>query len=582
MKDEWQRWLARDPDGECRDELQALIDAGDELALAARFSSRLQFGTAGLRGVVGAGPARMNRLVVRETSAGLGSYLLQRRPHIVNRSIVLGFDGRTHSRQFARDAACVFAGLGIRVYLSDTVVPTPLVAFAVLHYRAAAGVVITASHNPPEYNGYKLFWDNGAQIIPPQDAGIAAAIDVAARSEIPWRDYDAAVAEGNIVPVGETLKQAYVAGILENPLYAPGSQGATSVAYTAMHGVGAELAERLLGAAGFSCFYSVPEQREPDGNFPTVRFPNPEEPGAMDRVVSLAREQGASLACANDPDADRLAVAVRTENGDYQMLSGDMIGVLLGDYALRRYALCSPRDCVPIVCSSIVSSGMLEQIAAAAGADYHATLTGFKWLANTALAHEDEQHRFLFAYEEALGYALGRQVMDKDGLSALLAFVQLTDSLATEGKTVLDQLESLYRQYGLFVTRQISMALEPGTTAVGTLLRRCPPQQLSGRRVLCTEDFGSGQRCFADSPTEKILLPRSDVLIYRLENGARVIVRPSGTEPKLKCYYELVEKVADSEPFSLAQQRADSALQELIEQHQSSLKELLGGTDAQA
>lgn len=560
MNEKWQRWLARDPDRECRDELQTLIDAGDEAALAARFSSRLQFGTAGLRGVVGAGPMRMNRLVVRETSAGLGRYLLQECPDSLSRGIVLGFDGRVDSQQFARDAASVFAALGIRVYLSDTVVPTPLVAFGVLHYHAAAGVVITASHNPSEYNGYKVYWNNGAQIIPPQDAGIAAAIDSAARSEIPWLDFDEALAQGTIVLVGEMLKQAYVDAVLGNPLFARGKQAAISVAYSAMHGVGAELAERLLRAAGFSCFYSVPEQQQPDGRFPTVKFPNPEEPGAMDLVLALARQQGASVACANDPDADRLAVAVRMRDGEYQMLSGDMIGVLLGDYALRRCA-----GYVPIVCTSIVSSGMLEQVAAAASAEYHETLTGFKWLVNTALQQEDGRHRFLFAYEEALGYAVGRQVMDKDGLSAMLAFLQLADSLAAEGKTVLDQLESLYRQHGLFVTGQRNMALESGGSAVATLLRQQPPQQIAGHCVLTTEDLGSGQR-----------LPRSDVLIYHLENSARVIVRLSGTEPKLKCYYQLREQVAIDESFRQAQQRADAALQELLEQHQASLQELLG------
>jgi phosphomannomutase len=290
----------------------------------------------------------------------------------------------------------------------------------------------------------------------------------------------------------------------------------------------------------------------------------------MDMVIALAREKDANLACANDPDADRLAVAVRTGEGDYQMLTGDMIGVLLGSYLLEK-----SHPYTPIVCTTIVSSGMLKSIAAAAGADYYETLTGFKWLANTALGHEDRQHRLLFAYEEALGYAAGRQVLDKDGLSALLAFAQMTEQLAREGKTVQDQLERLYRRHGLFVTAQRSLVLQAGARPIGDLLRGEPPEEIAGSPVAVVEDLGSGLRQYARGDTEPLDFPPSDVLIYRLDNGARIIVRPSGTEPKVKCYYELQETVAREEDFADARQRAESALLSLVEAHQATLAGLL-------
>ncbi|MCZ6829688.1 MAG: phospho-sugar mutase [Gammaproteobacteria bacterium] len=487
------------------------------------------------------------------------------------RGIVVGFDGRPDSRQFARDAACVFAALGIRVFITSNVAATPIVAFGTVHRKAAAGVVITASHNPPEYNGYKVYWDNGAQIIPPHDAGIAAAIELAAEEEIPWLEFDEAQAAGLVEVLGEAFDRAYLDAILCDQLFMPGGANASiSIAYTAMHGVGAVPAETLLGEAGFDKVYSVPAQREPDGRFPTVNFPNPEEPGAMDMVIALAREKDANLACANDPDADRLAVAVRTGEGDYQMLTGDMIGVLLGSYLLEK-----SHPYTPIVCTTIVSSGMLRTIAAAAGADYYETLTGFKWLVNTALGHEDRHHRLLFAYEEALGYAAGRQVLDKDGLSALLAFAQMTEQLAREGKTVLDQLERLYRRHGLFVTAQRSLVLQAGARPIGDLLRGEPPEEIAGSPVAVVEDLGSGLRRYAGGDTEPLNFPPSDVLIYRLDNGARIIVRPSGTEPKVKCYYELQETVAREEDFADVRERAESALLSLVEAHQASLARLL-------
>ena len=573
MKDRINTWLARDPDPASRGELESLLNEGNTEELSQRFSGRLEFGTAGLRGLVGAGPARMNRLVIQETSAGLGAYLIDTIPMAAKRGIVVAYDGRPDSHQFAMDAACVFAAMGITVYITPAVAATPIAAFAVLDKGAAASVVVTASHNPPQYNGYKVYWENGAQITPPHDAGIANAIEHAALEALPWLEFEEGVSSGVICVQGTDFYRSYIDAIQASPLFSnPGEVVNTTIAYTAMHGVGAEVAETLLSEAGFQGFYSVESQREPDGRFPTVNFPNPEEPGAMDLVLALAGEHNATLACANDPDADRLAVAVRLESGDYRMLTGDMVGVLLADYLLQQN-----HAFTPIVCSTIVSSSMLKSIAAATGAVHFETLTGFKWLTNVAMDHEDADHRLLFAYEEALGYAAGRQVRDKDGLSALLAFAQMTEILSHQGKSVLDQLESLYRQHGIFLTGQRSIALQPGSAPLCDGLRDQPPEHIGGSTVEQTDDLRSGTRLLADGSSESLDFPQSDVLIYRLQNGSRVIVRPSGTEPKVKCYYEVVQPVS-GEGFNVAMALAESSLAELMKQHQDSIAALSAQT----
>ena len=558
-------WLKRDPDDNTRRELLDLRDAGDAAAMRARFAGRLQFGTAGLRGIVGAGPARMNRLVVRETSAGFASYLLDEIDNAVERGIVIAFDARPDSRQFASDAASVFLGAGFKVFLTADAQPTPVGAFAVLHHGAAAGVVVTASHNPPQYNGYKVYWENGAQIIPPHDGGIAQRIDVAASADIPWLDVDAALQSGQLEILGDDFTALYRDRVIA--ACAPGGRAASriGVAYTALHGVGAKLAEQLLEASGVCDFASVASQHDPDGSFPTVAFPNPEEPGAMDAVLELARETGATLACANDPDADRLAVAVRNGDG-YEMLTGDQIGILLGNYSLQQ-----AHDFTPIVCASMVSSRMLESVAEAAGATFFETLTGFKWLANVALQHEDDDHKFLFAYEEALGYAFGQLVRDKDGLSALLAFVLMTAELEASGKTVFDTLEALYRRYGLFLSHQQSIATEPGAASITDQLRDDQPAEIGGQAVESIKDLKTGTHVFADGRAETLDLYPGDVLVYYLADDSRVIVRPSGTEPKTKCYYEITSEIAADEAYDAALQAARDKLGALVASHQSSL-----------
>ncbi|OAJ93381.1 phospho-sugar mutase [Vibrio bivalvicida] len=567
MMEQVTRWLEKDPDPHTREELQHLIDEQAFDELDDRFSQRLEFGTAGLRGKVGCGPNRMNRLVIQETATGLGHYLVQQVKDAKTRGVVIGYDGRTDSKQFAHDTASVLTSLGIKVFLTHAVAATSIVAFGVKHFDAAAAVVVTASHNPPEYNGFKVYWENGAQIIPPHDSGIAGEIDIAATKPIPLMALDDAEKHGLLVWLKEDYYETYRQTMNNNPLLANHTApNDVAIAYTAMHGVGANMAQTLLNDAGFNHFYSVAEQSEPDGSFPTVNFPNPEEAGAMDMVMALAKQHNADIACANDPDADRFAVAVRKPDGDYQMLTGDQVGTLFGHYLLSQTEASKQ-----LVGNTIVSSTLLNKIADAHGATYFQTLTGFKWLTNVAMQKQSDDQQFLFAYEEALGYTVGNKVWDKDGLSALVAFAQLTAELKSHGKTIWDQLEAIYRQHGMYLNSQRSIALDPKAPPVGDKLRANPPTMIAGSKVEVTEDLKSLTKHFADGSTQSIDLPASDVLIYHLSCGARVIVRPSGTEPKLKCYYEVIEKFEDSDSFEHVLDKASESMGMLISEHQHSL-----------
>lgn len=566
-------WLARDPDPRTREELQHLIDEGMHDELEDRFTQRLEFGTAGLRGKVGCGPNRMNRLVIQETATGLGHYLIE---HVANasiRGVVVGYDGRLDSKQFAIDTASVLTALGIKVYLTSDVAATPIVAFGIEHFNAAAAVVVTASHNPPEYNGFKVYWENGAQIIPPHDAGIAGEIDVASTKPIPLMSLSDAETQGKLVWLTEGYYQTYRAAINQSPYVNNALESAnTTITYTAMHGVGAKMAEDLLHDAGFHKVFSVAEQREPDGNFPTVNFPNPEEKGAMDLVVNLAKSVDADIACANDPDADRFAVAVRTDvtartdDASYKMLTGDQVGVLFAHYLLSK-----PHTKNQLVGNSIVSSTLLEKVAQSHGATYFQTLTGFKWLANIGMQLEDEQNEFLFAYEEALGYTIGTQVRDKDGLSAIVVFAQLVEELKSQGRTVWDLLAQISFEHGVHTNAQRSIALDPDSPSIGSKLRAAQPKAINGVAISVIEDLQSSLRFVIGGNTEAINLPSSDVLIYHLEDGTRIIVRPSGTEPKVKVYYETVTKFEGTETYEDTRLRGEEDMSKLIEQHQQEL-----------
>ncbi|MCW2749978.1 MAG: phosphomannomutase [Aeromicrobium sp.] len=505
-----QDWLSQDPDPATRDELQALIDAGDTAQLQDRFAERLQFGTAGLRGALGAGPNRMNRVIVAQAAAGLAAFLTERE---AKPSVVIGYDARHNSDIFARDTAEIMEGAGVHAHLLPTHLPTPVLAFAIRHLGCSSGVMVTASHNPPEDNGYKVYLADSSQIVPPEDSQISDQIDRVGRvDELPRSDaYDR---------LGPELAEAYVEAVIALPDAGPRKIIAV---YTPMHGVGRDTMAEAVARAGFPPLHVVRQQAEPDPDFPTVAFPNPEEPGAMDLALKLSSEVGADIIVANDPDADRCAVGVR-DGESYRMLSGDQTGALLGDFLLRR-------GLTGTYASSIVSSDLLGRQAAAHGQAWQQTLTGFKWIGKIA--------DLAFGYEEALGYSVAPHIArDKDGISAIITVLELAAGLKAEGRTLIDRLDDIYREHGLHATTQLSVRVEDLTiiTRAMQVLRTSPPAVLGGLAVTAIDDLAKGYHG----------LPPTDGIRLQLDGDARIICRPSGTEPKLKCYLEIVVPVDDT------------------------------------
>jgi phosphomannomutase len=563
------RWAAEDPDEDAKKEIETLLASPDvsKTDLVDRFAASLEFGTAGLRGVIGAGPNRMNRAVVIRTTAGLASYLKETVPDGAKRGVVIGYDGRRMSTQFANDTAAVLAAAGIEAYLFEDMEPTPALAYAVKALGCAAGVMVTASHNPPEYNGYKAYWGNGAQIVPPTDVGIAKAIDAIGPAK------DVPRIEGKAKRIGAALEAQYLAEVAKLSV-AKGGKRDISIVYTPMHGVGDKLTRRALAQAGFPNVFSVPEQQHPDGAFPTVEFPNPEEKGAMDLAFALARKSQADLVLANDPDADRLAVAVPSKASPtgYVQLTGNQVGVLLGHYLLTE-GLASMERAKPdaLVIASIVSSPMLGVIAQLLGAHYDEVLTGFKWIANRAMELSvREGWRFVFGFEEALGYTVGELVRDKDGVSAAVIFAELAAVLKEKGTDVLAHLEELYRRYGLFTSGQVNITRKGAEgvkelKAIMARLREKPTWEIAGDAVVSIRDYLTHTITAADGSKRKLDLPASDVLAFELASGSRVIARPSGTEPKAKFYFDVREAVKPGEPMAEAEARASATMKRLSE-----------------
>ncbi len=530
-------WLADDPDPATRRMLRTWLDASEEAPLREAFAEPLRFGTAGLRGLMGPGPARMNRLVVARTTAGLLRVLRDEVPRAAERGVVLAFDGRRCSREFAEEAAALACGAGFHVHLFEEPTPTPLAAFACLHLGTAAAVVVTASHNPPEYNGYKVFWADGAQIVPPLDAHVAARIaEVGPYARLPRIPLPRAREQGLLRSPGVSVTEAYLRGIQSQRVHPPRT-APLRIAYTALHGVGQPLALAAMEAAAEATIHPVPEQSEPDGTFPTVRFPNPEEPGAMDRVRTLADRVGADLALANDPDADRLAVHARDRRGRLLALSGDEVGSILADYLLRHRG-----GEGALLVNTLVSSPLLGDLAEEHGARWERTLTGFKWIQHRALELErSEGLRLLLGYEEALGYSVGTLVRDKDGIGAAAAIVECAAELKAEGRTLHDALADIWRRHGVLATAQRAL-VRPGLqgrrwidTAVERLFS-AHPTRLAEYPVTAVLDLRAGVRRGADGSCAPLPWPRTRLILFELRGGHAVMARPSGTEPKLKLY----------------------------------------------
>jgi phosphomannomutase len=525
-------WTEQDPDPQTRqqvDDLLAAADSGDARAraeLVDAFSSRLQFGTAGLRGALGPGPNRMNRVVVGQAAAGLATYLLDH--GLAGGKVIIGFDARYNSDVFARDTAEIISGADFQTMITPGPLPTPVVAFGIRHFGCVAGVVVTASHNPPQDNGYKVYLGDGSQIVPPADVEISSRIDEVAKHSL----YDVPRSQSYAV-LGEELVTAYLARVASLvPRNAPRD---VRWVYTPLHGVGGSLVERAVEACGFPHAHVVAEQANPDPKFPTVAFPNPEEPGAIDLALAQAQEFSADLVIANDPDADRCAIAV-VADGEWRMLSGDELGVLLGEDTLRR-GIRGTYAC------SIVSSSLLSAMAAAYGQPFVYTLTGFKWIGRVP--------GLAYGYEEAIGYCIDPEaVPDKDGISALIMVLTLAAGLKAEGRSIADRLDEITGRYGVYQTDQMSVRVEDPKiiTSAMARLRAHPPGVLAGQ---ATSVLDLAQGTDELPPTDAILITGEMI---------KIVVRPSGTEPKLKCYLEAHLDVARSADLAATRAEARSML----------------------
>ncbi|MBT9257979.1 phospho-sugar mutase [Phycicoccus sp. MAQZ13P-2] len=526
-------WAADDPDPATRAELEGLADrAGTDDAareeLADAMSGMLEFGTAGLRGKLGGGPNRMNRAVVIRAAAGLTAYL---RTVTDEPFVVVGYDARTNSDVFAHDTCAVVTGMGGRAVVLPRPLPTPVLAYAIRHLGADAGVMVTASHNPPQDNGYKVYVGDGSQIVPPVDGLIATEIDrVESVASVPRADdgWDT---------LGDDVLEAYLDDVVT--VVTPDAPRELTVVHTALHGVGSETVRRAFLAAGFAEPLPVPSQAEPDPMFPTVSFPNPEEPGAMDAALELAEQTGPDLVVANDPDADRCAVAVPGPGG-WRMLRGDEVGALLGSYVLERGVAQDSPDAV--FANSIVSSRLLAAMCRAAGVRHEETLTGFKWIGRVP--------GLRYGYEEALGYCVDPgHVRDKDGVSAALLVAELAATLKQQGRTLVDRLDDLARAHGVHATDSFSVRVED-LSLIGRIMERLraqPPTTVAGVDVARADDLARGDGG----------LPPTEGLRYHLADNSRIIVRPSGTEPKLKVYLEVVEPVTGDDLRGARQRAAD-------------------------
>lgn len=546
VREEAERWLAADPDPGTRAELQDLLD-GDPAELGRRFAGRLAFGTAGIRGPMGAGPARMNRVLVRIVTWALAERLLQDGPP--DGAVIVGHDARHGSKDFATDAARVLAGRGVGVRMLPPELPTPVLAFAVKELEAAAGVMVTASHNPRSDNGYKVYWRGGRLLAAPIDEQIGRIINRTA----PLAESDLAPDDDPLITTaGDEVVEAYLEAV--TGLLAPGGPRSARMAYTPLHGVGADTFLRAVSKAGFDPPALVADQAEPDPEFTTTPFPNPEETGVLDRLLRLASETGADVALAHDPDADRLAVAV-PDGGRWRLLTGDETGCLLAEHLLRRSTpgtgaeLRLPR----LVINTVVSSRLLPRIAARHGADWAETPTGFKWIMQAR--SQRPGHELVLGYEDALGYAVGDAVRDKDGIGAALAMAELVAHLKTEGRALPDLLDDLHRRHGVHATGQRSVRFEPAhgdrppMARAMAALRGNPPTELARAAVTTVHDLAGGSEH----------LPPVDVVVLELYGAeARVIVRPSGTEPKMKVYAEAVVDVDDAGDGGLRSARVET------------------------
>jgi len=544
--DEYKKWTgsARITEEE-REELLSI--AGDDDEIKSRFFAPLEFGTAGLRGIMGAGLRRMNVHVVRRTTQAFANLILGEGKKACENGVAISFDCRNHSAEFAREAACVLAGNGIRVLLFDALRPTPELSFAIRHYGCTAGINITASHNPKEYNGYKVYWSDGAQ-LPPAHADIVAAETEKTDIFDGWKsaDYDRAVGTGLIRLLGEETDELFLDRVLAQAVNREAARQAAdslTVVYTPFHGTGYRLVPEALGRLGLKHILCQPDQMRVDGDFPTVKSPNPEEKAGFALAIELAREKGASLIIGTDPDADRVGVVLRDNRGEYVTLSGNQVGVLLLDYLIsaRKKAGTLPENAAAI--KTIVTTEMAREVGEKNGVRVFDTFTGFKFMAELIKRFEDEGScRYIFAYEESYGYMAGDHARDKDAVTAAVLICEMAAVYHLRGMTLYDAMQALYKKYGYFSEKTLNL-LMPGLDGLAKMkeimgsLRCNPPEQIAGTRVIAIRDYLSGTKTNTQTgQSEAMVLKNSDVLGFALEDGTQLLIRPSGTEPKVKVY----------------------------------------------
>ncbi len=544
-----EEWTSEKMDATMRAEVQALVDSGATQELEERFYKTLEFGTGGLRGLIGAGTNRMNRIIVAQATQGLATYVLANAEKPGPIRAAIAHDSRHFSREFAETAASVLAANGIIVHICPEIRPTPWLSYSVRRLGCHTGIVVTASHNPKEYNGYKVYWDDGSQVVPPHDKGIIAEVNkVTGMSQVKIMDFDEGVAQGVIQIAGQDTDTTYLDAVREQSLR-PDTIKANPVkiVYTPLHGVGGTMTPTALEQWGFGHVYPEPEQMKPDGDFPTAASPNPEEGEALARAIELAKGVDGDLVLATDPDADRLGIAVLHE-GEYRLVTGNQLSCLIGDYLLRTRRELGTLPPKAGIVSTIVTTPLLRSITESHGAAYAEGLTGFKWIAKQARDWDNAGTgiEFLYGTEESYGYLIGRHAMDKDGVVASCVTAEMAAWLKSRGMTIIDYLEEIYLQYGPRVEWQKSVVMPgmDGAEKIAALMKTLtdnPPREIGGFKVVQRVRVDTGE--ILDGQTDAKLgtidLPSSKVVVFELEDGSKAIGRPSGTEPKIKFYFFL-------------------------------------------
>ncbi len=566
-------WLNSDlVDEDTKVELMGIKDNNSEIE--ERFYKDLEFGTGGLRGIMGAGSNRMNAYTVRRATQGLANYILSQ--NIENPTVAIAYDSRNNSQLFAEETAKVFAGNGIKAFIYDSLRPTPVLSFTVRHLGCTAGVVITASHNPPEYNGYKAYWNDGCQVTSPRDKNIIDEVDkVTDFGQVKYVDLEKGLADGTIEYVSKDVDDAYIAEVkaqtIDKDIVAKHKD--LSIVYTPIHGSGLVPVTRILDELGYTNIHVVEEQKLPDGNFTTVGYPNPEEEAVFEMGKQLAKEVGADLIIGTDPDADRVGVVVRLRDGKFRAISGNRVGILLTHYILSRKKELGTLPANPVVISSLVSTDLTEVIAKDLGASFIKTLTGFKYIGEKMLEFETtKEHDFVFGFEESIGYLVGTYARDKDAVVASMLICEMACYYAEKGMNLYEALLAIFDEYGYYKEGIETIVLKgidgiKKINEIMTFFRTSTITEIDGIPITLVEDYSTQiAQEVKTGNTWVIDLPKSDVIYFTLENGTWACVRPSGTEPKLKVYFGVKEDTRE---------KADLAVASLVGAIRNAISELL-------